>query len=54
VLDGRASNGAIEHWRLGRRRAPQWAVTMLAQAIDRRIAELQHAKEILEKEKAPD
>ena len=51
TLCGRAAWQSIIDWRYGRRRAPQWAVTMLTQAIDRRIAELEHAKAILEKEK---
>jgi hypothetical protein len=48
--EGRASKGAIGNWRTGRRRAPQWAYQLLAAAIERRIAELQHALALIKKE----
>lgn len=44
ALDGRAGRTTIVDWRIGRRRAPLWAWQLLCSALDRRIAELEHAR----------
>jgi hypothetical protein len=48
--EGRASKGAIGNWRTGRRRAPQWAYQLLAAALERRRAEIDHALALIKKE----
>lgn len=52
ALLGRAAVDTIKDWRRGRYKTPQWARDLLLAAIDARMAELQHAKALLEKEKA--
>jgi hypothetical protein len=50
VLQGRAKPRTITHWMAGRRKAPQWAYQLLAAALERRIAEMQHALALIKKE----
>jgi hypothetical protein len=50
VLNGRASRAALKHWLRGTRRTPKWALHLAAVAIEKRIAELQHALAIIKKE----
>lgn len=47
ALLGRASPHTIRDWRRGKRKAPAWARALLREAIERRIAELEHARAIL-------
>lgn len=50
VLDRRARMTAVDNWRAGRRRAPQWAWHLLIAALERRRAEIDHALETAKKE----
>lgn len=56
LMDGRATPAAIRQWRRGKRRAPQWALALLATALQKRISELQHALDLISEQikKAPD
>lgn len=54
LLRGRATWGAVKHWRDGRRRVPEWAATVLADYIEARaslglaiVAELRQIKDPL-------
>lgn len=51
TLLGRVRDHCIRDWRRGTRRAPQWAIDLAAAAIRERMASLEHALAILEKEK---
>jgi hypothetical protein len=50
LIGNRASVHTLKDWCRGRRRVPQWAWQLLASAIERRIAELQHALALIKKE----
>jgi hypothetical protein len=52
LLRGRVSASAWKQWSHGGRRAPQWALVLLAAAIERRIAELAHVLELVRVEAA--
>lgn len=51
LMLGRAAKDTIRDWRRGKRRAPQWAIDLTSAAIRERMASLEHALTILEKEK---
>lgn len=44
LLAGRVRVPGLRHWMADRRRAPLWAWQLLCSALDRRIAELEHAR----------
>ena len=48
ALFPRAAAYTIRDWRRGKRKAPAWARALLREAIDKRLAELQHAKALLD------
>jgi hypothetical protein len=50
LIGSRASIHTVKDWCRGRRRPPQWAWQLLTAAIERRIAELQHALALIKKE----
>lgn len=50
VLAGRITPAGLKHWARGVNRTPQWARELMAIAIERRIAELQHALALIKKE----
>jgi hypothetical protein len=50
VLAGRITAAGLKHWARGANQSPPWAHQLLATAIERRIAELQHALELIKKE----
>ena len=52
LFEGRAAGETVRDWIRGRRRAPQWALVLLAAAIERRIAELAHVLELVRVEAA--
>lgn len=55
ALQGRAQYGAIQGWRFGRRRPPQWACAMMAAHLRRDAYERLAVADLLHpKEKAPD
>ena len=43
----RVKPDTIKKWRQGKRKTPAWALALVRAAIERRIAELQHARELL-------
>lgn len=43
VLDNRVSWQAVQHWRKGRARAPQWAVVAMLAALERKRGPIDHA-----------
>ena len=53
LLEGRAAIGALQGWRFGRRQAPQWAKDMLANHLEREIAERAEAIRLLREKKKP-
>ena len=50
TLGARATASALKHWVRGVNRAPPWVRQLLAAAIVRRIAELEHALALIKKE----
>lgn len=51
VLQNRAKDHSIRDWRRGTRRPPQWALDLLADAMQARIDSLQHGLALLKNEK---
>lgn len=47
ALQGRASKHTIRDWRRGKRKAPDWALALLREELDRRMAALEHARALL-------
>lgn len=43
VLDNRVSWQAVQHWRKGRARAPQWALVAMLAALERKRGPIDHA-----------
>jgi hypothetical protein len=51
LLGGRAAVRTILDWRRGRRKAPEWAVEVLLEALKARVRREMHSIEELETEK---
>lgn len=47
LFRGRASPHTIRDWRRGKRKAPAWARALLLEAVEKRIAALEHARALL-------
>lgn len=45
-----AAAATIRDWRRGKRKAPQWALALLLEALERRSSELDHAKDLIRAE----
>lgn len=49
LFGGRAARYTIRDWRRGRRKSPAWAKQMMADALEKRIAEMQAALDAIKK-----